>query len=67
MQSIELHRTAVAVLNVISFYQQTPLHIAARGRKHTVEKGRKHPVESLIDKGADFNIKDDSGVSIGCI
>ena len=46
--------------NVTFFYQRTPLHFAAR-------EGRKLTVESLVDKGANINIRDNSGVSIGCI
>ena len=41
----------------VSFCQQTPLHIAA-------SKNYERTVECLVDKGADINIKDNTGVSI---
>ena len=37
-------------------YQQTALHVAAK-------KGHDYSVECLVNKGADMNIKDKSGVS----
>ena len=36
-------------------YQQTPLHVAA-------SNNRDYTVECLVKKGADMNIKDESGV-----
>ena len=36
-------------------YQQTPLHVAA-------SNGRDYTVECLVKKGADINMKDESGV-----
>ena len=41
----------------VSLYQHTPLHIAAGN-------GYKRTTERLIEKGADFNIQDNDGVSI---
>ena len=38
------------------YYQQTPLHIAAK-------KGRDHTVKYLVDKEADIHIKDKNGVN----
>ena len=40
-----------------SFYQQTPLHMAAK-------KGFRYTVESLVKKGANINSKDKNGVSV---
>ena len=41
----------------VSFYQRTPLHIAAI-------EGYSHTVESFVKKGANINIKDKKGVSV---
>lgn len=38
------------------YYQQTPLHIAAK-------EGHDHTVKYLVDKGADIHIKDINGVN----
>ena len=40
---------------VTFYYQQTPLHVAARN-------GRDYTVECLVEKKADINIKDKTGV-----
>ena len=48
----------IATFLVISYYfpyQKTPLHVAA-------SKGRHYTVECLVEKGADINIKDKTGV-----
>ena len=40
---------------LLSLYQQTPLHVAA-------SKGRDYTVECLVQKEADMDIKDKTGV-----
>lgn len=42
---------------ILPFYQQTPLHIAAR-------EGHDYTVECLVKKGADISFKDKDGVSV---
>ena len=45
----------IATLHVNSSYQQTPLHVAA-------SHGHDYTVECLVKKGADINIKNETGV-----
>ena len=45
----------IAMFLVTSFYQQTPLHVAASNR-------RDYTVECLVRNKADMNIKDKTGV-----
>ena len=42
--------------NIVFFYQQTALHIAARD-------GQERTVGHIVEGGADINIKDNNGVS----
>ena len=45
----------MAITSFTFSYQQTPLHVAA-------SRGHDYTVECLVKKGADMNIKDESGV-----
>ena len=47
--------TFIAMFLVTSFYQKSPLHVAASNR-------RDYTVECLVRKEADINIKDKTGV-----
>ena len=51
----EIPMAIIALKSVTFFYQRTPLHVAA-------SKGRDYTVECLVQKGADMNIKDKTGV-----
>ena len=57
MQSlITLKQSSNYVTIFLSVHQGNPLHIAAR-------RGNLDTVRQLIDKGTDFNVGDDDGVS----
>ena len=48
---------ATDVFMLVSFYQWTALHIAARD-------GRDYIAECLVKKGANVNIQDENGVNV---
>ena len=47
----------VYCLKLLSLYQRTPLHVAAK-------EGYVYTVEGLIKRRADINIRDHAGVSV---